>query len=453
MTATGLVRGVTLLAFFGCSLLLRPSPSAADDPGRLGKFDVGHTRFRMNLVGSVGEARPVDVELWYPAKKKDFENAPRAVYRSRFHGVTLIPSKWDPLSWELVSAVARQGAPIDDVGPAFPVVVFSHGSTASPLDFIKNVEHLASHGYVVAAPWHTRHNQDDTRANFINIQNGGPRFMPCPDGRLIPCVDGVVQTLAINRARDVSGALDALPSLFGARVDTDRAGVMGHSSGGLTAVIVAGGSTAFGIPHDPRVKSLLPLAAGPGDVVPQVDTGNVTVPTLIMVGDLDVAAPSLQIYNAVSSTDKAFVLLSDTTHRTLNSSFCDQMQASGAATLANPVRGILDRHTLNNTLSPVNGSTLDYCTHGYFTTPVDISGLVSSVTGFAVTETSVPRTGVSADDITPIVNETAVLFFRTTLEGKAKGRLACYVDHELVDRHGGFIAHMEHVWSHDCEAE
>ena len=185
--------------------------------------------------------------------------------------------------------------------------------------------------------------------------------MPCMDGRLIPCMENSIQNLSINRARDVSGVLDALPSLYGARVDTDRAGVMGHSAGGLTAVLVAAGSTAFGVPRDPRVKSLLPLASGPGEVIPQLAVENVTVPTLLMVGDLDITEPSLQIYNAVSSTDKAFVLLRDTTHRTLNSSFCDQMQASGAATLANPVRGILDRHTLTNTLiHPTNGSTLDY---------------------------------------------------------------------------------------------
>jgi predicted dienelactone hydrolase len=368
---TGVVRGLTLLAFLACSLLLRPADSAASQPERLGKFDVGYTRFRMNLVGAVGEARPVDVEVWYPAKKKHFEKAPPAVYRSRFHGVTLIPSKWDPLAWELVSAIARAGAPIDDKGPAFPVVVFSHGSGASPLDFIKNLEHLASHGYVVAAPWHTRHNQDEARANFVNVQNGGPRFMPCMDGRLIPCMETNATNLAINRTRDVSGALDALPGLFGSRVDTDRVGAMGHSSGGLTVVAAAAGSTTLGIPRDPRVKSVLPLASGPGNVVlPDLDLQNVTVPMLLMVGDLDLAAPpevSLQIFNGVASTDKAFVLLRDTTHRTLNSSFCDQMQASGAATLANPVRGILDRHTLNNTLAlanPENGSTLDYCTHG-----------------------------------------------------------------------------------------
>jgi hypothetical protein len=85
-----------------------------------------------------------------------------------------------------------------------------------------------------------------------------------------------------------------------------------------------------------------------------------------------------------------------------------------------------------------------------FTAPVDITGLVSSATGFTVTETSVPRTGVSADDITPIVNETAVLFFRATLEGKANGRLARYLDHTLVDKHGEFISTVESAWGDGC---
>jgi predicted dienelactone hydrolase len=443
-----------LAVVVACAVLLWPGQSAARKPDEPGKFDVGHTRFHMSLIGAAGEARPVDVEVWYPAKKKGFESAPLAVYRSRFHGVTLIPSKWDPLSWELVSTDVRENAPIDDKGASFPVVVFSHGSTSSPLDFVKNHEYLASHGYVVAVPWHTRHNQDEVRANFVNVQNGGPRFMPCLDGRLIPCVDGNVQTLAINRVRDVSGVLDALPQLFGKRVDMERVGVMGHSSGGLTAILAAGGSVAFGVPADARVKSVLSMALGP-DVVDSLDTENVAAPALLIAAELDAdaaAAITLRVYNEISSRDKAYVLLRNAVHRTFSSSFCDQMQASGAATLANPGRGILDRHTLTNMIgNAVIGSVLDYCTYDYFTTPVDISPLVSSLAGFAVTDTSVPRTGVSSDDVAQIVNELAVLFFRATLEDEGERKLVRYFDHKLVDRHGSFIAHVESVWSADCD--
>jgi predicted dienelactone hydrolase len=444
-----------MAAFFACSGLLGPVRSVAHQPDGLGKFDVGHTTFTMHLVGAAGEPRPVDVEAWYPAAQQTVGDVPLAIYRSRFHGVTLIPSKWDPLAWELASEIAREGAPIDGQGPAFPVVVFSHGSTSSPLDFIRNHEHLASHGYVVAVPWHTRHNQDDVRANFVNVQNGGPRFMPCPDGRLIPCVENVVQNLAINRVGDIRGILDSLPQLFGARADMNRIGVMGHSSGAITAILAAGGSTAFGIAADSRIRSVMGMTMITDDVIDQVDTENVTVPTLLMAAALDANTPpatSLRVYNEISSVDKAYVLLGNAVHRTFSSSFCDQMQASGAATLANPVRGILDRHTLTNMIGNAqNGSTLDYCTHDSFTSPVDIRALVSSLTGFTITETSVPRTGVSSDDVRRIVNELTVVFFRATLENKGAGKLACYLDHALVDKYTPFIERVEFVSSADCD--
>jgi hypothetical protein len=276
--------------------------------------------------------------------------------------------------------------------------------------------------------------------------------MPCPDGRLIPCIENVTQNVAINRTRDVSGVLDALPQVFGARVDMDRVGVMGHSAGATTAVLTAGGSVAWGIVADPRVDAVLPMAYAS---FAEVNTANVTVPTLLMAGALDANTPpaeSLRVYNEISSTDKAFVLLRNATHRTFNSSFCDQMQASGAATLANPVRGILDRHTLTNTIgTAINGSTLDYCTYDHFTSPVDISDLVSSLAGVPVTETSVPRTGVSSDDVKEIVNELAVVFFRATLEHKGKGKLDRYLDHKLVDKYGSFVEHVEFVAADGCD--
>jgi hypothetical protein len=230
---------------------------------------------------------------------------------------------------------------------------------------------------------------------------------------------------------------------------------MGHSSGAITAILAAGGSTAFGIAADPRVHSVMGMTMITDDVIDQVDTENVTVPALLMAAALDANTPpatSLRVYNEISSIDKAYVLLSNAVHRTFSSSFCEQMQASGAATLANPVRGILDRHTLTNVIGNAqNGSTLDYCTYGSFTSPVDIRALVSSLTGFTVTQTNVPRTGVSSDDVARIVNEVAVVFFRATLENKGAGRLACYLDHTLVNKYDPFIEHIEFVSSTDCD--
>jgi predicted dienelactone hydrolase len=453
---------MTVSVVFAWAVLLWPGQSAARQPDTLGAFDVGHTRLELNLVGVAGEARPVDVEVWYPASHKGFGNAPPATYRSRLHGVTLDPARWDPLSWELVSAIARAGAPIHDRGQAFPVVIFTHGNGSTPFDYIQALEHLASHGYVVAAPWHTGNNQDDNRIGFLNRQAGWtapgqPQLLPCLDGSAMPCVKNDSRAVAANRVRDISAIADTLPSVFGDRVDVRRIGVMGHSAGAITSVLAAGGSIPWAIPPEPRVAAVLGLTMIDDNVIDQVDLANVTVPALLVAGELDANTPparTIRVYDGVSSADKAYVVLSDAVHRSFSFAFCAQMQASGAATLANPVRGILDRHTLTNMIgNAVNGSALDYCTHEDFTSPVDIGALVSSLAGgFAITETSVPRTGVAAAEVARIVNEMAVLFFSATLRNSGGDRLGCYLDHQLVRRHETLIHELEvATTAFDCD--
>src|SRR5262245_1056555 len=90
-----------LVAIVMLGLLILPAPSAAD--GQLSKYRVGHTTLEIVLTGSLGERRPIDVDIWYPARKADFEQAPLATYTSRLHGVTLDPARWDPLTWQVTS--------------------------------------------------------------------------------------------------------------------------------------------------------------------------------------------------------------------------------------------------------------------------------------------------------------------------------------------------------------
>jgi len=75
-------------------------------------FTVGHSIRRLNVRGTLGEDRPLDVHLWYPGHSlDDCENsgnsegsrddqgcsATPSVYTSRLHGILLLP-QWDPLS-------------------------------------------------------------------------------------------------------------------------------------------------------------------------------------------------------------------------------------------------------------------------------------------------------------------------------------------------------------------
>jgi len=68
--------------------------ASADDEvgsaGDWGKFEVGSTVVHIELKGTVGERRPMDVLLWYPADKQAYRSAPLTVYASRLNGVPII---------------------------------------------------------------------------------------------------------------------------------------------------------------------------------------------------------------------------------------------------------------------------------------------------------------------------------------------------------------------------
>lgn len=165
--------------------------ASTDAPANL---RVGHTVKQITVPGSVlGEQRVVHVHLWYPADRHGLSERLRTVYRSALwrrcsstsippamHCLPALPltqQPWTPLSWEVEAEVAREDAPIDPEGPAFPVIVFSHGSTNDPIDYAHTLELIAGAGFVVAAPYHVNNTQDDARIDYINQQANARLFI------------------------------------------------------------------------------------------------------------------------------------------------------------------------------------------------------------------------------------------------------------------------------------
>jgi predicted dienelactone hydrolase len=416
--------------------LLAPSPQGAamagsatgflsrsDDADR---FAVGHSIQVLNIPGTLGEPRPVDVHLWYPAdgdddchesdgsrRDHDDQNCRRtpSVYTSRLNGVPLLP-QWAPLSWTIGSRTSFENLPVARGHRRFPVIVFSHGSGNNAIDYVYTLETLARRGFIVAAPDHVNNTQDDVWIDFVNAE-APSQVLPCFDGLAPPCARSDVPTSMIDRARDISAVVDALPIWFGDRADQLRVGVMGHSRGTVTALVAAGGSATWGLSADPRVKAIVGLAIGAQDITFAANVQDVTVPTLLVAGRLDKTLPVSQAaFDALGSTDKELMVLEQVNHRHFDSGLCAQTQSSGAIAAADS-RAILELQTLHGLviLATGGGVAMDFCGFRTFTHPNDIRPLVSALTGFDVTSTSVPTTGVDSTEVKEAVVGLATAFF------------------------------------------
>ena len=126
---------------------------------------VGHTVKKIEVAGTApNELRAVDVHLWYPAD--DGAHVRLQVRPPR--GV--VPS--GPAVVALDAELAHEGAAVAAGGPAFPVIVFSHGSVNDPINSAHLLERIAADGFIVAAPTHVTDTQEDVRIEFINTRLG-----------------------------------------------------------------------------------------------------------------------------------------------------------------------------------------------------------------------------------------------------------------------------------------
>ncbi len=416
----------------------QPNPSD-ECPAPGPTYRVGHTIERLDVTGTLGETRHVEVHVWYPARDRDdcseaadFPqgaggcHAAPAVYTSRLNGVGLV-SPWVPLSWT-IAGNAFEGPRIATGDERFPVIVFSHGNTVNAFEYAYTLEALASHGYVVAAPDHVNNTQDDVRIDVVD--HAGEAKIACFDGLPSPCSHASIPDSLVDRYRDAEAVLDALPTWFGPRVDMKRVGIMGHSRGTVTALSVAGGSTAWGFRADSRVKAVMGMAIGAESITFGADVKDVTVPLLLVGGTLDVTSPlwvSEEAVQAAASTDKLLVPIQNAVHRHFESANCAVVQSAGAIAQGDTLAA-LDHETARQILQPPSaahpgsGIAMDFCGFDTFTTPTDIRPFVQEVTlttfppaGFLVTSSNVPRHGLTSDTVKDEVIRLATAFFGRVL--------------------------------------
>jgi predicted dienelactone hydrolase len=161
-----------------------------------GPWSVGHRDETVAYADTVATGtRSLHLAVWYPTAATSGEDA------TYFNGAIEAEGVWQD------AAVAE--------GP-FPVVVFSHGHQGFGEYSSFLMEHLASHGWIVAAPDHTGNTTLDgsDRATEIYAQ----------------------------RPRDISAVLDWIDASGLPTTDTRLA--MGHSFGGYTVLALLGATYA-----------------------------------------------------------------------------------------------------------------------------------------------------------------------------------------------------------------
>jgi predicted dienelactone hydrolase len=116
-----------------------------------------------------------------------------------------------------------------DASPTKPVIVFSHGLGSVRTELRYLAQHLASHGYVVAALEHPGSNETHVKKALV---------LQAP---LLEAEE------FLNRPKDISFILDQLKILnetsgeLQGKLASERAIVVGYSLGGATALSIAGG--------------------------------------------------------------------------------------------------------------------------------------------------------------------------------------------------------------------
>ncbi|WP_242577836.1 alpha/beta hydrolase [Chroococcus sp. FPU101] len=140
--------------------------------------------------------------------------------------------------WQLTDSSRNRSFYVDVYIPQrkdsgrIPVIVLSHGLSSRPEDYAVGLKHLASHGYLVAAPQHIG-------SDAIYLQE---------------MLQGYHQNIFaldefFNRPKDISYVIDELqrrnPPEFNDRLDLQNIGAAGHSFGGYTVLGLAGAKIDF----------------------------------------------------------------------------------------------------------------------------------------------------------------------------------------------------------------
>jgi len=211
--------------------------------------------------------RTLTVEIWHPAAEPH-------------RGQDLLPATQDrfEVAPGLPVSVQRAVRNAEPLRGRFPLVLFLHGANAHRRQSTELCTHLASHGYLVAAPDFTGNTTAD-QLHDMQLESGAtPRLATFLQSAADRPLDA---QLVIDRV--LAGAAPGLSEL----VDGERIGTAGQSFGGWTCLALNS--------KDQRPKACFPIvpgwSRGPGDpglsAMARLDDWGRDVPTFILAAGRD----------------------------------------------------------------------------------------------------------------------------------------------------------------------
>lgn len=237
---------------------------------------------RRELYSGNDEPRRYMIQIWYPAEVKDTDaRAPWMANAELFAPAIAtyieLPSYFlDHLS--LVKIPAYKDAAVAETDMPFPVILFSHGWNGFNSQNSGQALELASRGYIVVGIQHT---YGAVTTVFLDgtIAPNNPNALPLDAND--PNYEVVARKLVNQWAGDMAHTLDVLGIMasdvrgrFWGRLDLNRVGVYGHSTGGGAAIEFCG--------TDLRCKAVLGMDPFMRPVSAEVIENGVSQPSFFM---------------------------------------------------------------------------------------------------------------------------------------------------------------------------
>ena len=252
--------------------------------------------------------RTLPTEIWFPAtdefKNKDFDETTKDKY---------VMGDISSSQNAVRDADIREGI--------YPLIVFSHGYGNHRRLTSHLCTHLASHGYIVAAPDHLGNTYLDLLSYKEQILKGTP-----------PNIEELGKQIFINRPADIKFIIDCMTSdkvkIPLKMINVNSIGVAGYSYGGWTILMVAS--------SDSRISAALPIASIGGNIPGSTEPNPLSqflnlnwkhdIATLYLAAGRDTIVDARAIFDMFkrSLEPKSMIVLNNADHM----HFCKEVESS-----------------------------------------------------------------------------------------------------------------------------